>query len=100
ELRDAIESLPSVGSAEVTREGPDESLAFRWSVTLTSFDGPLTGAHTLQVATTTAKALSVAGCGEASNGTYVATGELVDGRPRYKLVNRPSYIEFDSSADA
>ncbi|CAM9503934.1 unnamed protein product, partial [Hapterophycus canaliculatus] len=100
ELRDAIESLPSVGSAEVTREGPDESHAFQWSVTLTSFDGPLLGAHTFQVSSTTAKAFSVAGCGEAGNGTYAATGELVDGRPRYKLIDRPSYIEFDSSAEA
>lgn len=99
ELRDAIESLPSVGSAEVTREGPDESLAFRWSVTLTSFVGPLSGAHTLEVSSATARAFSVAGCGDAGNGTYAATGELVDGRMRYKLVDRPSYIEFDSSAE-
>ena len=30
---------------------------------------------------------------------YAATGETIDGRSRYKLVDRPSYIEYDSSAD-
>lgn len=100
ELRDAIESLPSVGSAEVTREGPDESFGFEWSVTLTSFDGPLSGAHSLRVSTRTSKTLEVAGCGEAGNGTYAATGALVDGRMSYKLIDRPSYIQYDSSADA
>ncbi|CAN0356856.1 unnamed protein product, partial [Ectocarpus sp. 12 AP-2014] len=87
EVRDAIESLPSVGSAEVTREGPDETLAFAWSVTLTSFNGPLSGAHALKVSSTTGKALEVAGCGGAGNGTYAATGDMVDGRMRYKLVD-------------
>lgn len=100
EFRDAIEALPSVGSVEVTREGPDESFGFEWSVTLTSFDGPLSEAHMLLVSSSTSKALEVAGCGEAGNGTYAATGELVDGRMRYKLIDRPSYIQYDSSADA
>lgn len=100
EVRDTIESLPSVGSVEVTRIGPDESFGFEWSVTLTSFNGPLSGAHTLRVSSSTSKALDVAGCGDAGNGTYAATGELVDGRMRYKLIDRPSYIQYDSSADA
>lgn len=100
EVRDAIESLPSVGSVEVAREGPDKGFGFEWSVTLTSFDGPLSGAHTLRFSSSTSKALEVAGCGEAGNGTYAATGEMVDGRMRYKLIDRPSYIQYDSSADA
>lgn len=99
ELRDAIESLPSVGSAGATRKGPDEELAFEWSVTLTSFNGLLSGAHTLGWSSTTGKALEVADCGEAGNGTYVAMGDMVNGRMRYKLVDRPSYIEYDSLAD-
>lgn len=99
EVRDAIESLPSVGSAEVSREGPDEDFGFTWSVTLTSFNGPLSGAYTLQVATTMGKVLNVTDCDDAGNGVYAATGETVDGRLRYKLVDRPSYIEYDSSAD-
>lgn len=99
ELRDAVESLPSVGSAEVTRIGPDERFAYEWSVTLTSFDGPLAGADTLQVSSKTGKTLEVTNCGDGGNGTYVGTGEIVGGRMRYKLVDRPSYIEFDPSED-
>lgn len=99
ELRYAIESLPSVGSAEVTRLGPNEWSAFSWSITLTSFHGPLSGAHTLHVTAETVRALIVSGCGDAGNGTFVATGGMHDGRMRYKLVDRPSYIEFDASAD-
>lgn len=99
ELRDAVQSLPSVASAEVSRKGPDEMFGFEWSVTLTSFDGFLSGAHTLQVSSTVGKALEVDNCGDAGNGTYVATGNIVNGRMRYKLVDRPSYIEYDSTAD-
>lgn len=99
ELRDALESLSSIGSAEVTRQGPDDLSGFTWSVTLTSFYGPLAGAHTLQVTSETAKALEVSECGDAANGTFVATGETMNGRMRYKLVDRPWYIEYDSSAD-
>lgn len=102
ELRDAIEALPSVGSAEVSRKGPDKNDGFEWSVTLTSFNGLLSGAHTLQVSSTTAMALDVTGC-DVSNvnvdGTYLATGDMVDGRMRYKLIGRQSYIQYDSSAD-
>lgn len=99
EVRDAIESLPSVGSAEVSREGPDKDFGFKWSVTLTSFNGPLSGAYTLQVAATMGKVLNVTDCDDASNGVYTATGEMINGRSHYKLVDRPSYIEYDSSAD-
>ena len=99
EVRDAIESLPSVGSAEVSREGPDENSGFKWSVTLTSFNGPLSGAYSLKVASTMGKVLNVTDCDNAGNGVYAATGETIDGRSRYKLVDRPSYIEYDSSAD-
>lgn len=99
EIRDALESLPSVGSVEVTRMGPDETNAFEWHVTFTSYDGPLSDAHVLRVESITSRALEVADCSEAGNGTYLATGEMVDGRMRYKLVDRSSYIEFDSSAD-
>lgn len=99
EIRDAIESLPSVGSAEVSRQGPDEDFGFKWSVTLTSFNGPLSGAYTLQVAATTGKVLQVTDCDAAGNGVYTATGEIIDGRSRYKLVDRPSYIEYDLSMD-
>lgn len=98
EVRDAIESLPSVGSVEVTRKGPDNNLGFEWSVTLTSFNGPLLGAHTLQVSSTTAMALEVTSCDANAEGTYLATGDMMDGRMRYKLIDRPSYIQYDSSA--
>ena len=100
ELRDAIESLPSVGSAEVSRKGPDKNSGFEWAVTLTSFNGPLTGAHALQVSSATAMALEVASCDANVDGTYVATGDMVDGRMRYKLIDRPSYIQYDASADS
>lgn len=100
EVRDALESLPSIGSAEVSRQGPDQYFGFKWSVTLTSFNGPLSGAYTLQVASTMSKVLNVTNCDDAGNGVYAAMGETVDGRPRYKLVDRPSYIVYDSSADA
>lgn len=98
EVRDAIESLPSVGSVEVSRKGPDNNFGFEWSVTLTSFNGPLGGAHTLQVSSATAMALEVSGC-DADNvdGTYIATGGMMDGRMRYKLIDRSSYIQYDSS---
>lgn len=99
ELRNAIESLSSVGSVEVTRQGPDELDAFAWSVTLTSFYGTRSGAHTLQVMSETGNALEVSNCGSAGNGTFVATGKMVGGRMQYKLLRRPSYIEYDSSAD-
>lgn len=99
ELRDAIVSLPSVGSAEVNREGPDEYSAFKWRVELTSFNGPLSGAHNIRVSSTTTNALEVSWCDEARNGKYIATGEMIDGRMRYKLVDYPSYIQYDSSAD-
>lgn len=99
ELRDAIESLPSVASAEVSRKGPDEMFGFEWSVTLTSFDGSLSGAHTLQTSSTLGKALEVTNCGDAGNGTYVATGSMKNGRMRYKLVDQPSFIEYDATAD-
>lgn len=101
ELRDAIESLPSVGSAKVSRKGPDRNLGFEWAVTLTSFNGPLSGAHTLQASSATAMTLEVTSCDAAFvDGTYVATGNMVDGRMRYKLIDRPSYIQYDSSADS
>lgn len=99
ELRDAIESLPSIGSAEVTRQGPDDLSGFTWSVTLTSFYGPLTGGHTLQVTSETARAFEISECGHAGNGTFVATGKMMNGRMQYKLLDRPSYIEYASSAD-
>lgn len=99
ELRDAIESLPSVGSAEVSREGPDEHSAFTWIVELTSFNGALSGAHNIRVSSITTKAVEVTGCDEASNGQYIATGDILNGRMRYKLVDYPSYIQYDSSAD-
>lgn len=100
DVRDAIESLPSVGSVEVTRKGPDNNLGFEWSVTLTSFNGPLLGAHTLQVSSTTAMTLEVSDCDAITvDGTYMATGDMVDGRMRYKLIDGSSYIQYDSSAD-
>lgn len=99
ELRNAIEILPSIGSADVTRQGPDSGSAFSWSITFTAVYGPLTGAQTLRVASETAMAFEVSECGDAGNGTFIATGEVIDGRLRFKLVDRPSYIEYDSSAD-
>lgn len=99
ELRDAIESLSSVGSVEVNREGPDEYLAFTWTIKLTSFNGALSGANNIHVSSTTTKAVEVTGCDEASNGKYIATGEIVNGRMRYKMVDYPSYIQYDSSED-
>ena len=98
ELRDAIESLPSVGSAEVSRKGPDKDFGFEWLVTLTSFNGPLSGAHSLQVSSATAMTLDVANCNTNVNGNYVATGEIVDGRMRYKRIDGPSYIQYDSDS--
>lgn len=101
ELRDAMESLPSIGSVEVSRKGPDENLGFEWLVTLTSFTGPLAAPYTLSVSSSTVKALEVeAGCGDNAAGTYVATGGVVDGRMSYKLVDGPTYIRYDSSEDS
>ncbi len=101
ELRDAIESLPSVGSVEVSRKGPDEKLGFEWVVTLTSFNGPLDAPYTLSVSSSTVRALEVeADCGDNAAGTYFATGDMVDGRMSYKLVDGPMYIRFDSSEDS
>ena len=99
ELRDAVESLPGVGSVDVTREGPDKYHAFKWEVKLTSFNGPLSGEYNLHVSSTTVKALEVTSCGEARNGVYVATGKILNGRMYYKLMDRSSYIQYDPWAD-
>ncbi|CAM9165015.1 unnamed protein product, partial [Choristocarpus tenellus] len=96
ELRQALESLPSLGSVEVSRLGPDDQGAFEWSVTLSSFSGPIDKPYMLMSSPKSALALEVTNCG-AGNGTYVAQHELLNGRLQYKLVDRPSYIEYGHS---
>ncbi|CAM9134269.1 unnamed protein product [Discosporangium mesarthrocarpum] len=65
---------------------------------MTSFSGPLDGSYTFQVSSETMRAIEVTNCG-AGNGTYVYEGEVLNGRPRFKNLDLPWYIEYDSLQD-
>jgi len=96
EMKEALESLPGIGSVEVERFGPEGNGGYTWSVTFTSQYGPSScpNAPCLISEAATVRYVTVSGCSNTTaNGVYYQTSD-VDGRPSYTLDGTPYYISY------
>lgn len=97
-MKEILELLPSVGSVEVTRDGPNENNCYVWKVTFTSMLGPSKCpdiSYCLFVDKGTFQALNVYNNSQAK-GPYIMT-EYFNGRPRFELFGSASKIMYDES---
>ncbi len=96
ELKAKLESLPEIGLVEVRRHGPNPSLGYEWSITLSS-NGFLTACpeSCLEVHDMTSNAFDVVGAGISET---FSEGDYVNGRPQYYSLTSSNYIYFDAVA--
>jgi len=97
-MKEILESLPSIGSVEVTRDGPNKNNCYVWKVTFTSMLGPSKCpdiSYCLFVDKGTFQALNVYNNSQVK-GPYIMT-DYFDGRPRFELLGSPSKIIYDES---
>ena len=91
EMKKALESLPDIGSAIVTREGPNSSDGYTWYLTFTSN----TGAVNLLTGIESISYISVSDAERDCNGNFMATSFL-NGRHRYELLGKSCSVFFDA----
>eukprot|EP00956_Cyclotella_meneghiniana_P022416 scaffold42451_cov66-Cyclotella_meneghiniana.AAC.3 len=94
QMKSALESLPDIGSVEVTREGPNSSEGYTWYITFTSN----TGTTSLSTNTETVSYISVSGIGQDCDGNYIAIS-YVNGRPSYEYLGKSCHVVY-STADS
>jgi len=98
-MKAAIESLPDVVSVEVERQGPNSSDGFTWLITFSSHTGADScslPSWCLSASVESRDYINVGGLAEEINGNYVRSS-IVNGRPRYELLGKSSFIEYDST---
>lgn len=98
QMKAAIESLPDVGSVEVSREGPNVSEGNTWYITFTSNSGMFSCSQPswcFRANAETSSYISVSELGQDYDGNYFLTS-FVSGRPKYELLGTSSYIVHDS----
>ncbi|KAL7444023.1 hypothetical protein ACHAXM_009254 [Skeletonema potamos] len=98
-MKAAIETLSDVGSVDVERQGPNSSDGFTWLVTFSSHmgaDSCFLPSWCLSASVEASDYIKVDGLTEEINGNYVRSS-TVNGRPRYELLGKSSFIQYDSS---
>ncbi|KAL3797523.1 hypothetical protein HJC23_009887 [Cyclotella cryptica] len=90
QMKTALQSLPDIGSVEVTREGPNASEGYTWYITFTSN----VDTNTLLPSTESISYIVVNGLGQDCDGHYILTS-FEGGRPRYDLLGKSCYIVHD-----
>lgn len=97
-MKEILNSLPSVGSARVTRDGPNENNCFAWKVTFTSMLEASNCPHMSYYVFLDKGAFQALNAHNNTNETepYTMTG-LFDGRPHFELLGSESKIVFNDS---
>ena len=90
QMKSALESLPDIGSVEVTRYGPNQFAGYTWFITFTSN----TGTVNLSTGTVSVSYITVSGAGQACDGHFISDS-FINGRPRYTLLDSSCRVEFD-----
>ncbi|KAL7514942.1 hypothetical protein ACHAXN_013076 [Cyclotella atomus] len=93
EMKTALESLPDIGSVDVTREGPNQSEGYTWYITFISN----VGATSIVTSTESVSYIAITGMGQGCDGYFIADS-VVNGRPRYNLLGKSCHIAYDSDA--
>jgi hypothetical protein len=90
EMKKTIESLPGVGTVDVTRFGPSSSNGYTWMITFSSYNSHfLCPSMCLNVNTTTSKAIILE-----KIGVFVTTGTR-NGQPYFESIDSMAEISFD-----
>jgi len=94
DLQQALQSLPSIGSLDVFRQGPDYQGGYTWTVTFTS-NTNAGNIPAMQVAVN-----SLTGVGTFVNVTTIRNGNSISGKFNITFNKSTVAVNFDSSAPA
>ena len=100
EMKAALESLPGLGSVEVSRWGPNPTDGYTWSITFTSLDGAskCPDAPCLTASAQSANYVTLNECTVTTyNGVYVENGQLENGRSVFEKVGTPFSLRFNGT---
>ncbi|KAL7554112.1 hypothetical protein ACHAWF_017504 [Thalassiosira exigua] len=95
-MKASIESLPDVGSVEVTRDGPNASEGFSWYITFSSNTSFSSNIDIIAQVLTTSY-VSVSGLGNECDGNYIQTS-FHEGRPRFDLLGKSCRVVYESDS--